>query len=85
MPRLGAPLLRSPLCLSQQLISSPYAAPITLFTMFSLEKDYMDRLFSAERLTRFYGAAHQDAAEAFLLYTGNIQLSESLYASLAVA
>lgn len=45
----------------------------------------MERLFSAGRLTRFYQMAVQDAAEAAALYAGNIQLSESLYPSLAVA
>lgn len=45
----------------------------------------MERLFSAGRLTRFYQMAGQDAAEAAALYAGNIQLSESLYPSLAVA
>jgi hypothetical protein len=50
-----------------------------------MEKSYMDRLFSAERLARFYAVARQDAIEASLLYAGNIKLSESLYPSLAIA
>lgn len=45
----------------------------------------MDRLFSAERLARFYTVARQDVTEASLLYAGNIKLSESLYPSLAIA
>lgn len=45
----------------------------------------MERLFSAERLKRFYAAAYQDEAEAAELYAANIRLSESLYPSLAVA
>lgn len=50
-----------------------------------MDKKYMDRLFSAGRLARFYEVARHDTDEAAALYAGNIQLSESLYSSLAVA
>jgi len=50
-----------------------------------MDKNYMERLFSAGRLARFYEVAGHDAAEAAALYAGNIQLSESLYPGLAVA
>lgn len=50
-----------------------------------MDKAYMERLFSAGRLARFYAAAQQDADEAAALYAGNIQLSESLYPCLAIA
>ena len=50
-----------------------------------MDKKYMERLFSAGRLARFYQVAGQDANEAGALYAGNIRLSESLYPSLAVA
>ena len=49
-----------------------------------MDKSYLERLFSAGRLARFYQAAYQDTTEAAALYAGNIQLSESLYPSLAV-
>jgi hypothetical protein len=53
--------------------------------MFSLEKNHADRLFSMERMARFYALASQDEAEAMRLYVGNIQLSGSLYPTLTLA
>jgi Abi-like protein len=50
-----------------------------------MNKTLFERLFSAGRLARFYQAARQDSGEAAALYAANIQLSESLYPSLAIA
>lgn len=50
-----------------------------------MNKTHFERLFSTGRLARFYQAARQDPAEAAALYAANIQLSESLCPSLAIA
>lgn len=50
-----------------------------------MDKKYMERLFSAGRLARFYEVANHDMREAGALYAGNIQLSESVYPGLVVA